>query len=326
MSTWQQRQSELIHPSDINAMHFDLTLTPAGRLRCKESETGDTGKPDAWMRRVLNAFSSSQFSGLFALAASNPDEPLSPSLSFWRDFARRYLTHLCRTPESAENILDPIDSPEPMEIQAMLFSAPPMEGGEYMNTGLLQDLWIGLDGWVRKEISSSLLGLTGWLKKHAPLWHQVGRVCFHLAENKSNPEFPFAFLATYAPRLSRGGRVQYQPLGKALQEYAGQRNKKTLISLLSPVEAAAEKSPFFRKLVDSGAYFILWPGLQRTPIVSSGMSPSLRRAAFWCDFRTGGKSVPGLALLSPWATRSKAGWAWIPCWISRSSLPSARSG
>jgi SNF2 family DNA or RNA helicase len=236
-------------------MNYDLVLTPTGRLRFKESETEDTGKPGSWMRRVFNAFSSCQFSGLFALAASNPDEPLSPPLSFWRDFACRYLTHLCRTPESAKNALDPIDSPEPTEIQAMLFSAPPMEGGEYLSAGLLQDLWIGLDGWVRKEISSSTMGLADWLKKHAPLWQQVGRVCFHLAENKRNPQFPFAFLATYAPSLSRGGRVQYQPLGRALQEYAGQRNKKALLSLLSPVQAASEKSAFIKKLAESKDVF-----------------------------------------------------------------------
>jgi SNF2 family DNA or RNA helicase len=236
-------------------MSYELILTPAGRLRFREGETEGAGKPGGWLRKVLDAFSSSQASGLFALAASNPDTPLSPSLSYWRDFACRYVTQLCRTPEFAGDTLDPIDPPGSWEIETMLFAAPPMQGGEYLNSSVLHDLWIDLDGWARKEISLSALALSGWLKKHASLWQQVGRVCFHLAENKSNPDFPFAFLATYAPRLSRGGRVQYQPLGKALQEYAGQRNKKTLISLLSPVEAAAEKSPFFRNLVDSGGVF-----------------------------------------------------------------------
>jgi SNF2 family DNA or RNA helicase len=239
----------------MNASVYDLILTPAGRLRLREGESPEAGRPVTWLKKVLDAFSSCQASGLFALAASNPDLPLSPSLSFWRDFACRYLTHLCRTPESAGDAVGPIDPPPSSEIETMLFAAPPMQGGEYLNSSVLHDLWIDLDGWARKEISLSALALSGWLKKHAPLWQQVGRVCFHLAENKSNPEFPFAFLATYAPRLSRGGRVQYQPLGKALQEYAGQRNRKTLISLLSPVEAAAEKSPFFRKLVDSGGVF-----------------------------------------------------------------------
>jgi non-specific serine/threonine protein kinase len=207
------------------------------------------------MRKVAEAFSSCQAAGLFALAASRPDTPLSPSLSYWRDFASRYLTYLCRTPESAGHALDPIDPPTPNEIKALQDAAPPMLGGEYLNAGLLKNSWTDLDGWVRKEIASSGSGLSAWMKKHAPIWHQVGRVCFHLAENKSDPKFPFAFLATYAPQLSRGGQVQYQPLGKALQEYAGQKNKKALISLLSPVQAASEKSALIRKLVDSGDVF-----------------------------------------------------------------------
>jgi len=137
----------------------------------------------------------------------------------------------------------------------MLLSAPPMRGAEYLSTGVLQDLWIDLDAWVRQEVTSSASGLGRWLKKQAPLWHQVGRVCFHLAENKRDPDFPFAFLATYAPRLSKGGRVQYRPLNKALQEYAGEQNKNALIKLLSPVHLASEMSDFIKELVESGDVF-----------------------------------------------------------------------
>lgn len=124
-----------------------------------------------------------------------------------------------------------------------------------MNTGVLLGLWAGLDAWVREEVASSGEGLTAWLEKRAAIWHQVGRVCFHLGENKRDPGFPFAFLATYAPRLSKGGRVQYQPLGKALQEYAGERNKKALIQLLSPVHLASERSDFIKEMVESGEVF-----------------------------------------------------------------------
>ncbi len=130
-----------------------------------------------------------------------------------------------------------------------------MQGGEYLNAEVLERTWHGLDEWVRSEIASSGMGLADWLQRRAPLWHQVGRVCFHLAENKNQPEYPFAFLSTYAPRLSRAGRVQYQPLSRALKEYAGVRNKKVLIKLLSPVHLASEKSTFIRELVDSGDVF-----------------------------------------------------------------------
>jgi SNF2 family DNA or RNA helicase len=236
-------------------LNHDLILIPAGRLRLQEGQGDRTTSSDAWMIKVAGAFSSCQAAGFFALAASNPGAPLSPSLSYWRDFASRYLSRLCRTPESAEQALDPIEPPSNPEIKAFRDAAPPMRGGEYLNADLLYHFWIDLDEWVRKEIASSASGLSGWLKKYAPIWQQVGRVCFHLAENKNDSKFPFAFLATYAPRLSRAGQVQYQPLGRALQEYAGQQNKKALISLLMPVQAASEKSPLVRKLVDSGDVF-----------------------------------------------------------------------
>ena len=84
------------------------------------------------------------------------------------------------------------------------------------------------------------------------MWHQVGRVCFHLAENKRDPEHPFAFLATYARGISGGARVHYQPLSQALKEYAGERNKKALIHLLSPVHLATQKSALMKDLVESG--------------------------------------------------------------------------
>ena len=67
----------------------------------------------------------------------------------------------------------------------------------------LVDVWEDLDAWVRGEVSAGGEGLSGFLKQRAPLWHQVGRVCFHLAENRRDPDYPFAFLATYAPRLGR---------------------------------------------------------------------------------------------------------------------------
>jgi len=236
-------------------MSNELILTPAGHLLLREGKAEEPGTHDAWMKRAVDAFSSSQAAGLFMLAVAKPDAPPPPSFSFWRDFACRYVTRLCRTPELAGDGLDLIDPPGPAETATMLLSAPPMQGGEYLTAEVLQCLWTDLDSWVRKEVSSSGEGLSGWLKKRAPIWHQVGRVCFHLAENKRDPELPFAFLATYAPQLSKGGRVQYQPLGRALQEYAGERNKKALINLLSPVHLASEKSGFVKELVDSGDLF-----------------------------------------------------------------------
>jgi hypothetical protein len=236
-------------------MNIDLILTPSGHLRIQEINTPEGTMSDAWLERVRVAFASSQSLGLLALAGSRSEAVLSPAFSFWREFACRYLTQLCRTPESLGKHLSPIDPPLESELAVHVLSAPPMQGGEYLSIKVLRDLWASLDSWARQEIAASAEGLNGWLKEQAPLWQQVGRVCFHLAENRRDPDFPFAFLATYAPSLSKGGRVQYQPLGKALQEYAGEHNKTALIKLLSPVYRASESIPFVKDLVDSGDVF-----------------------------------------------------------------------
>ena len=249
-------------------------LTPTGRLVLREAAES-VDEPSRWTKRVVDAFPSSPAAGLFALAATRPDTPPPPSLSFWRDFSSHYLTQLCRTPEFAGDRLDPIEPPPEADLTTLLLTAPPMRGAEYLSRDVLRSLWSELDEWVREEVASSADGLAGWMKKRAAMWHQVGRVCFHLAENKRDPELPFAFLATYAPRLSKGGRVQYQPLGRALQEYAGERRKKELINLLSPVQRAAERSEFIEELVSSGDVFhpLAWsPGeahrlLQDVPLL-----------------------------------------------------------
>jgi non-specific serine/threonine protein kinase len=77
-----------------------------------------------------------------------------------------------------------------------------------------------------------------------------GQVCFHLAENKQDEDYPFAFLASYATQNNT--RWQYQPLQKALQHYAGDENKTALAELLQPVHAACHACEWVRELVDSG--------------------------------------------------------------------------
>ncbi len=131
--------------------------------------------------------------------------------------------------------------------------APPMTGIEYLNAGIIGNLWLELCAYAKTEISKTEGGIKKWLEKKNPLLHLVGRVTFHLAENKRNENFPFAFMATYTNKVSENSKLQYLPLGKALEEYAG--NRSALVSLLSPVRLASEKSELVKKLVDSGEIY-----------------------------------------------------------------------
>ena len=237
-----------------------ISVTPSGNLRFEHTQVNQTVESQLWLAACASAFSKNQSAGLFAMGATQPDGHTSSSLNYWREFSCLYFKEICRTPEESNGQSTNTVPPLMHELEEMLANVPPMRGAEYLTIDHLVDLWNSLDAWVRAEVVASGKNLSSWLKKNAPLWHQVGRVCFHLAENKRDPDFPFAFLATYSPGVSRGGRVQYQPLNQALTEYAGERNKKGLISLLSPVYQASEKSAFVKELLDSKEIFhpLMW--------------------------------------------------------------------
>ena len=78
---------------------------------------------------------------------------------------------------------------------------------------------------------------------------------FHLAENKRDRDYPFAFLATFANGLTPQGKVKHEPLGRALQQYAGEQKRQAMLNLLLPISKAAESSDLIRRLVDSGEIY-----------------------------------------------------------------------
>ena len=232
-----------------------LALTPSGRLITVEtSESGGDELPAAVATSVRAAFAKNTAEGLLHLATLRVDAALPAVFSYWRAFGERYLTALCHVPETADGVQTPLPPPDE-DWPAVVQAAPPFRGGEYLRIETLQQLWSELDDYARGEIAGSPGGVSQWLQARSPLWHRVGRVCFHLAENKRDSDCPFAFLATYAAKLLDGRRVQYQPLGKALEEYAGAKNKRTLVNLLAPVERASQRCPWVKQLVDSGEIF-----------------------------------------------------------------------
>lgn len=191
---------------------------------------------------------------LLRLATRALEAALPPPGAFWREFGRRYLTALCHMPEPPTKGAG-IEAPTESELSSLVDGAPPMAGGEYLRVEVLRALWIEVDALAMTEIRACEGGAQAWLKAQNPLWHLVGRVTFHLAENKRDQARPFAFMATYTHRISDQAKPQYLPLGRALQEYAGARNRNALLALLAPVQRAAEKSGLVREMVDSQRVF-----------------------------------------------------------------------
>jgi superfamily II DNA or RNA helicase len=236
-------------------MSHSLALSPAGHLFVEPDDQAEPKLSEAVAGRLTEAFCASSPRGLEILASGFLHEPMPATFLFWRGVAQRLFTALCHNPnlQDASTLLIPKPNEDAFSVLAE--EAPPMKGLEYLNGALLARLWDELDAHVRAAIAQTSGGAAAYLKSCNPVWNAVGRVTFHLAENKRNAAYPFAFLATYTHRISEQGKVQHLPLGRALEEYAGAHNRAALAALLSPVQRAAEQSKLARELLESRAIF-----------------------------------------------------------------------
>ena len=267
--------------ADTRIVGLAMCVSPHGRLHVESAATSEPGAaefPESAARRVLQAFSDSSARGLLHLATVELQTPLPAGLGYARDLAKDYLTALCHAAgtDGATELAPVAPSPHD-ELAFRVLQAPPMKGLEYLSAEILQTWWRELDELVRGEIRDFPGGAQAYLREKNPLWRLVGRVTFHLAENKRDEQHPFAFMASYSNRLSAQGRVQHLPMAKALGEYAGARNRQALISLLSPIQAASEKSTLVKELVDSGDIYRPLAWAPRRPTGSSRISPRWRK-------------------------------------------------
>lgn len=236
MNLSENSRQPSIRLSPINSLHFECE----GNSRLTEA-----------LKNIRNFFEEDWRKGWFFLAANKIKDLPDPALNFWQQIAGYYLTSLCHLPAEVESVS--YEQPSSETMGSWILRAPPMRGGEYLNIENLTALWKSLESYV--ELSSKKSGIHEFLSTYAPQWSMVGRVCFHLAENKRDLDRPFAFLATYSTGFDISGKLQYLPLGQALKQYSGINNKQALIKLLTPVQSASEKCIWIQELQASGELF-----------------------------------------------------------------------
>ena len=230
-------------------------LSPHGMLALRQAEDAPPLEPELGAR-LERAFARGPGHGLLVLGADEVGTVLPAMLSYWRAFGVRYVTALCALPGIGEaRTKPPVPVPADGELAGMAASVPPMTGAEYVTPDVLAELWRGLDAAFDAELAAAALPVQAFLKSRHPAWNLVGRVHFNLAENRKDEAAPFAFLATYTTKLSAAAKAQHLPLGKALQEYAGAKNRERLLSLLLPVQRAAEQCGWLKQMVDAGEIF-----------------------------------------------------------------------
>jgi superfamily II DNA or RNA helicase len=262
---------------------FGLRLTPHGRLLLETAEDAPI-LDDEIAERLAEAFARGSGHGLVRLGAGEVGRALPPAFVWWRDFAARYVGAVCVLSSGATMDAQPspalltVPPPTDGELATLALTAPVMPGAEYVTAEAMLGLWAQLRGAFASSLTASGMELQVFLKTLNPAWNLVGRVHFNLAENRRDPEHPFAFMATYTTRLSAQAKPQHVPLGQAIREYSGPANRDKLLSLLVPVQRAAETCGWLRSMVDAGEIFhpLRWTPAEAARFLSS--APELENA------------------------------------------------
>ncbi|MEX2119873.1 MAG: hypothetical protein WD847_09795 [Pirellulales bacterium] len=236
-------------------MDASLVITPGGHLHVEQAVDGSAEVGDGAVAALENAFARSRGDGLLLLASQELPHELPPAFVFWRGLARRFFQAVCHLGEGEFDQWPSIAPPPEDDLAQLVAEAPPMRGLEYLNPDLLRTIWHELRSLVVAKAAGFPGGPAAWLGTVNPLWHLVGRVTFHLAENKRNADRPFAFLATYTHGLSGQARLRHLALAEALKTYAEAKQRSKLESLLEPVRRAAQTSSLVRELLDTKALF-----------------------------------------------------------------------
>ena len=158
-------------------------------------------------QRLLSAYGRGAAALVLHLGASELGATLPAPLAFFREIGRLFVTRLARLPQVEERRASlSIETPRE-ELALRAGSAPPMKGLEYLTPESLEEQWSGLNALAREELAHWPGDVASWLQSKDAVWTTVGRVVFHLAENRKSERTPFAFLATYATRVGEGARA-----------------------------------------------------------------------------------------------------------------------
>jgi non-specific serine/threonine protein kinase len=105
---------------------------------------------EALAQRLDEAFVKGAGQGLLQLGAAEVGSAPPSALAWWRDFAVRYVTALCSTPEGGEIA---VARPDELTIQILIADLPPMVGAEYLTPEAMATLWDELDAALRDELA-----------------------------------------------------------------------------------------------------------------------------------------------------------------------------
>jgi hypothetical protein len=119
-----------------------LAVSPLGAIRLERAAADDAAPVDAAVAgRIERAFEAGAGHGLLHLGLAEVETALPPSLAFFRDLARLFVTRLCRVPdleEQRERVVVPSGGED---LDGLARAVPPMTGAEYVSVEALERAW-----------------------------------------------------------------------------------------------------------------------------------------------------------------------------------------
>lgn len=191
------------------------------------------------------------FPALYQMGLEGRPKDANPSEDFLYQVVTTFFQRLTDLPE-LEVAREKIKVALTDEIaEELLWTVPFAIGAEHITKKWLRQVFRQLQAIFRSEISNYDGSVEMYLTEKNQKLRVPERIFFHLVEN-NDPNYPFAFLATYATK-AENRKIKHFPLKYALTEYQNDRGK--LLTLLACLNRAAEVSELIGGFVDSGELF-----------------------------------------------------------------------
>ncbi len=205
---------------------------------------------EAWYIKFLE----DKYKAQWELGFSSEDNWMSQSVAFLNFMANKLIRKISRQPDiefTREDADLSLDYEELLEIKNRV---PFSLGSEFITEEWIASNFEKIADIYRKEIASYKGTVNSFLMDKNTNINVVGRVFFHLVENKEE-NYPFAFLATYSTddKVKGMHKAKHMPLKNALLEYKDDKEK--LLQLMATISKAADKSDFISELMESGELF-----------------------------------------------------------------------
>lgn len=194
---------------------------------------------------LLQTFQISPMKAMLKLVGKDISKSNSLALEFLQKISHTYIESIAKTP----NIEMTRVPQKNVELTTLLSNLPYFPGSEFINEQWCDELWEEMQTFITEELHVFKGTVEEYLDQYAHDIIVVGRVYFHLVENKDD-EYPFAFLATYSSGKTGTSDISQVPLKNALIEFSA--DKDAMLNLLSAVTRAAEVSTFISNLLESG--------------------------------------------------------------------------